>query len=106
MINGIRDKKFVEEQHYPGGVRAYLFRDKSGNCLQVLWLDDGRDDVLVPLPAKQDVDLVRLDGSRATLRAAAGGISLSLSSERPPDGSIPLERPGLVRDSPTGWLCR
>ena len=81
MINGIRDKKFVEEQHYPGGVQAYLFRDKSGNCLQVLWLDDGRDDVLVPLPAKQDVDLVRFDGSRARLRAAAGGISLSLSSE-------------------------
>jgi hypothetical protein len=47
----------------------------------VLWLDDAREDVLVPLPANQDVELVRLDGSRAALHSTHGGISLTLSAE-------------------------
>jgi hypothetical protein len=47
----------------------------------VLWLDDARQDALVPLPANQDVKLVRLDGSHATLRTIDGGISLTLSAE-------------------------
>jgi len=33
MINGICDKKFVEEMQYSDGVQAYLFRDRSGKCL-------------------------------------------------------------------------
>ena len=81
LVNGICDKKFVEEKHYPGGTQAFLFRDSSGGCLQALWLDDAREDVLVPLPAKQDVELVRLDGSRAILHSAEGGITLTLSAE-------------------------
>ena len=81
MVNGICDKKFVEEAHYPNGVQAYLFRNSQGDCLQVLWLDDGRADVLVPLPAQRDVELVHLDGSRTKLQSAAGGVSLSLSAE-------------------------
>jgi len=81
LINGICDKKYVAERHYPNGVQAYLFRDSSGGCLQVLWLDDARDDVQVPLPANQDIQLIRLDGSRATLRSTDGGIGLTLSAE-------------------------
>jgi hypothetical protein len=81
MVNGICDKKFVEKARYPNGAQAYLFRDKAGSCLQVLWLDDARQDVSVPLPAKQNVELVRIDGSRATLQSATGGISLSISAE-------------------------
>jgi hypothetical protein len=81
LVNGICDKKFVEEKHYPNGVQAYLFRDTSGDCLQVLWLDDAREDLLVPLPAKQDVDLVRLDGSHAALHSSDRGITLTLSAE-------------------------
>ena len=30
LVNGICDKKFVEEKHYPNGVQAYLFRDDRG----------------------------------------------------------------------------
>ncbi len=81
MVNGICDKKFVEERCYPNGAQTYLFRDASGGCLQVLWLDDAREDVLVPLPANQNVELVRLDGSRSTLHSTHGGISLTLSAE-------------------------
>jgi len=81
MINGICDKEFVEERHYPGGVQAYLFRDRQGDCLQILWSDDGRRDVFLPLPASEDVRLVRLDGSRARLQSTGGGISLSVSDE-------------------------
>lgn len=81
LVNGICDKKFVEQRRYPNGVQAFLFRDSSGGCLQVLWLDEARADVLVPLPANLDVELVRLDGSRAALQSTDGGISLTLSAE-------------------------
>ena len=81
MINGICDKKFVEQRHYPDGVQAYLFRNQQGGCLQLLWSDDARKDVLVPIPASQDVELIRLDGSRTRLRSTTGGISLGLSAE-------------------------
>jgi len=81
LVNGICDKKFVQEKHYANGTQAYLFRDAAGNCLQVLWLDDAREDVLVPLPTHLPVDLVRVDGSRATLDSAGGGISLTVSAE-------------------------
>jgi len=81
LLNGICDKKFVEKRHYPDGVQAYLFRDASGACLQVLWWDEARGEHLIPLPANVDVELVRLDGSHATLRSAEGGVSLTLSAE-------------------------
>jgi len=81
MINGICDKKFVEEMQYSDGVQAYLFRDALGKCLQILWLDDRRKDILVPLPPGKSVELVRVDGSRTEMRSTAEGISLSVSPE-------------------------
>jgi hypothetical protein len=81
LVNGICDKRFVEEKQYPGGVQAYLFRDASGGCLQVLWWDEARGEHCIPLPAGRDVELVRLDGSRATLHSADGGVTLTLSAE-------------------------
>jgi len=81
MVNGICVKTFVEERHYPIGVQAYLFRDEQGDCLQVLWLDGKREDVLVPLPGKMDVQLVHIDGARTTLRSMAGGVSVTVSED-------------------------
>lgn len=81
LVNGICDKKFVEERHYPNGVQAYLFCNASGGCLQILWWDEARGEHFVPLPAKQDVELVRIDGSHATLHSTDGGITLTLSPE-------------------------
>ena len=54
LVNGICDKKFVEEKHYPGGVQAYLFRDAAGDCLQVLWWDEARGEHSHSLACEQD----------------------------------------------------
>lgn len=81
MINGICDKRFLQQMQYPDGIQAYLFRDRRGGCLQVVWLDDDRRDVLIPLPAKQDVELVHLDGSRTNMQSTAQGISVTVSQE-------------------------
>jgi len=81
MLNGICDKKFAEEKHYANGAQAYLFRNAEGECLQVLWLDDRREDVSVPLPAGQEVELIYLDGSRTTLNSVTGAVTVSLSEE-------------------------
>ena len=81
VLNGICDKKFVEERQYANGVQAFLFRNASGDCLQVLWLDDARQDHMVPLPADRDIQLVRVDGSSSMLRSTGGGITLTLSAE-------------------------
>jgi hypothetical protein len=81
MLNGICVKKFAEEKHYPNGVQAYLFRDGEGDCLQVLWLDGKRADVLVPLPGERDLQLVQIDGTRTALRSTAGGVSVTVSED-------------------------
>jgi hypothetical protein len=81
MVNGIGVKTFVEERHYPGGVQAYLFRDDEGNCLQILWLDGKREDVLVPLPSGRDVGHVQIDGTQAALRSVAGGVTVTVSDD-------------------------
>ncbi|MFP4058248.1 MAG: hypothetical protein ACLF0G_15380 [Candidatus Brocadiia bacterium] len=81
MVNGICVKEFVAERHYPDGVQAYLFRDERGNCLQVLWLDGKRKDVLVPLPGGLDVQLVHIDGTRAALRSAGGGAAVTVCED-------------------------
>jgi len=79
VLNAICVKKFVQEQHYPSGAQAYLFRDEQGRCLQVLWLDGKRKDVFVPLPASQDIALVRIDGSRQDLQTTTGGVTASFA---------------------------
>ena len=81
MLNGICDKQFVEEKHYPDGEQAYLFRDDRGGCLQVLWLDDQRRDMCVPIASGRQVELIRLDGQRTRLESQAGGVAVTLSEE-------------------------
>lgn len=81
LINGISDKTFVRERQYPNGAQAFLFRDSSGNCLQVLWSDDAVVDQHLSIPAVGDVQLVRLDGSRSTLQSEREGVSVTLSPE-------------------------
>jgi hypothetical protein len=81
MVNSICVKRFVEGRHYAGGVQAYLFRDDTGRCLQILWLDGARRDVRVPLPAGREVEMVGIDGTRTALRTAAGGVTLTVSED-------------------------
>ena len=81
ILNGICDKKFLGEVQHADGVQAYLFRNDAGKCLQVLWRDEGRKDVQVPLPAGKAVELVRLDGSSARLQSAGGGVTVTVCEE-------------------------
>ena len=81
MVNGICIKKFVERRAYADGVSAFLFRDKDGQCLVVLWKDKGRQDSFVPLDIVRDVRLVRIDGSLADLDADGKGLTLTLSED-------------------------
>lgn len=81
MVNAIGVKKFVGEREYAGGVRAFLFRDRDGHALQVLWADGGRQDVGVPLPGVKGVRVIRVDGGRRTLDAAGRDVTLTVSGD-------------------------
>ncbi|MEX0774546.1 MAG: sugar-binding protein [Phycisphaeraceae bacterium] len=81
MVNGICIKKFLEEKGYDGGVKAFLFTDADGQCLQVIWNEGDRRDVFVPLAGVQDVRLVRIDGSDVMLKAVSGGVTIGASVE-------------------------
>jgi hypothetical protein len=80
MVNGICVKKFVAERMYDG-IRAILFRDKQGRCLQVLWHEQDARDVLVPLDGVGEVKLLRIDGSSALLDAGDGGLTLRVARD-------------------------
>ncbi len=81
MVNAIAIKKFVAEKQYPDGISAFLFRDRDGQNLQILWKDKGRADVSLPLPGAKAVQLIRIDGSRRTLNANSKAITLSVSED-------------------------
>lgn len=81
LLNAICVKKFAEEKQYDGGPQAYLFRDEQDRCLQVLWLDGGRRDVLLPLDAKGPVQLTYIDGTQQQLQPTGGTVALTLSDD-------------------------
>lgn len=71
----------VAEKTYPDGTYAALFRDRNNRCLQVLWREEGRSDVLVPLPGVNQVELIRIDGRRRQLDAAGQGLTLTVGPD-------------------------
>ncbi len=81
LLNAICVKKFAQEKQYDGGPQAYLFRDEQDRCLQVLWLDGGRQDVLLPLQAKGPVQLTYIDGTQQQLQPTNGVVALTLSDD-------------------------
>ncbi|MBE3123962.1 MAG: hypothetical protein IMZ65_04090, partial [Planctomycetes bacterium] len=81
MINGIGPKKFVAQKVYGADTYAFLFRDRDGHCLQVLWKEKGREDVLVPLPGAGKVTLVGIDGRRSELEAGGKGLTLTVAED-------------------------
>jgi hypothetical protein len=81
IINAISIKKFVAEKKYENGVSAFLFRDKDGKSLQVLWKDKGRSDVSVPLAGVQSARAIRLDGSNRTLEAGGKAVTLTVNED-------------------------
>lgn len=80
-VNSIAIKKFVAEKQYPSGIRAFLFRDRDGRSLQILWKDNGRADILLPLPDIAHADVIRIDGSTRRLHANGQPLPLTVSGD-------------------------
>jgi hypothetical protein len=81
MVNAIGIKRFVEEKTYGEDIHAFLFRDRDGRCLQVLWKDRGRQDVQVPLAGVGAVRVIYIDGRETQLDAAGEGVTLSITPD-------------------------
>ena len=80
-VNAIAIKKFAAERIYPEGIHDILFRDREEHSLQVLWKDQGRADVALPLRGVGEVEVVRLDGSRRRFEAGGEGITLTVNED-------------------------
>ena len=80
-VNSIGIKKFVEEKTYEGGIRAFLFRDRDGKSLQIVWKEEGTEDVTLPLAGVTKVQLTRMDGTLSQLDAGKESLTLSLGPD-------------------------
>lgn len=80
-VNAVAIKKFVGERQYENGIHAFLFRDKEGKTLQILWNTEGRADVQLPMSGVGEVEMIRVDGRRRFLNAEQKGITLSVSTD-------------------------
>jgi hypothetical protein len=81
MINGICVKKVVAQKVYGADTYAFLFRDRDNHCLQVLWKEKDRQDVLVPLPGVGKVTAIDIDGRRSELDAGGKGLTLTINED-------------------------
>ncbi len=81
MVNGLLDKRFVEEKRYPGDIEAYLFRDDEGRCFQVLYSDRQESDVMLPLEGVGAVTLRSIDGTVSRLDAAGEGVTVRVGPD-------------------------
>lgn len=81
MVNAVGIKKFVEEKTYGDDIHAFLFCDRDGKCLQVLWKDKGRADVMVPLTDFNPVRVIYIDGRETKLSPGGQGVTLSITTD-------------------------
>lgn len=80
-INSLGVKKYVEDKIYNNGVQTFLFCDKKDNNLQILYRENGRSDVFIPLKGVEDVKVIKIDGSIKMMNAGGKGITLSITDE-------------------------
>ncbi len=80
-VNSILNKKFVQDRTYGDDAHSFLFRNASGDSLQVMYKDKGRADVFVPLPGVNEVNVVRIDGQRRAFDAGGKGITLTINED-------------------------
>lgn len=80
-VNAVGIKKFAEEKTYEGDIRSFLFRDREGKSLQILWKEQGSDDVTIPLAGVGKVRLTRVDGTLSDLNAGKESLTLSLGED-------------------------
>jgi hypothetical protein len=81
MINGLGIKHFTAARTYPNGVSAYLFRDRDQRTLEVLWKDQDRADLLLPLTGVGKVTVIGIDGRRSQLDAGGRGLTLTVTPD-------------------------
>ncbi|MBN8526659.1 MAG: hypothetical protein J0M02_15100, partial [Planctomycetes bacterium] len=81
LTNGILDKAFAAERTWPDGTSACLWRDERGGCFLAIWRDQGRREILLPLPGVQEARVVRIDGRSATLRTVQGGLAIGVGAD-------------------------
>ncbi len=81
MVNGLCIKKIADEKIYEQDIHAYLFRDSSGRCMQIIWKEKGRRDLNLPLPCAGKVMVIDIDGRRNELNAGGTGITLTASED-------------------------
>ena len=81
IANAISTKRFVREVVHDDGVSAFLFRDASGACLQVLWSAGASTDRLIPLDGVDGVRATHIDGRDVDLDARGEGVTLRVSSD-------------------------
>ena len=82
VVNAVGVKKFVSEKVYNDEVYAFLFRDKNENTtFQAIYMLKGTKDIFVPLEGVDKVDVIRVDGTRSTLSAKGGGVTLTAGED-------------------------
>ena len=81
MVNSLTIKKYVEDRIYGGNTRAFLFADQEGNCLQVLYNEQGRSDEFIPLAGVAAVKSIGVDGRIRQFDAGGKGLTLTISEE-------------------------
>jgi hypothetical protein len=81
VVNGICIKKFSDYRAYEKDLHAFLFLDKNGENLQVLWKDHGAKDVQISVGEAEEVKVTRLDGTIVYLTTKAGGVSLRVTED-------------------------
>jgi len=80
-VNGIANKTFRAEQQYGDGNQGYLFANADGECLLIVWNDQARTDIGLPLPGIEQATAVLLDGTSLPLTPANGTVTVTVSAE-------------------------
>lgn len=103
VINAICTKKFVREVNDPDGADEFLFRDRDGNNLLVVWNQKTAGPRRVPLPGVADVTVTSYDGRSRRLDARGEGVNvwvgddpLLLTFQGPADALPSLLQPSPV----------
>ena len=83
FINALANKKPVAQHQDEDGVQSYLFNDAKAGALLVLWKEGPlvSRGIKLHTNAGDTVELLRIDGSTATLTPMNGVVTLGLSSE-------------------------
>ncbi|PTX96703.1 hypothetical protein DB345_05840 [Spartobacteria bacterium LR76] len=81
VVNNICIKKFVQHREYEDGIQSFLFLDKYGDNLQILWKDHGAGDVRLPIKSDSPIKLTRIDGTIVSLQTLGDGLDLRIGED-------------------------